>query len=68
MAIEWTGFTKNNYLTLCIRYMNALTAVIIFIGTHLGNLANRPPCECLARVRNPVLDDVTGIAVLRSMT
>ena len=25
------GFTKNNHLSLCIHYTNALTAVIIFI-------------------------------------
>ena len=31
IAIKWMGFTKNNYLSSCIRYANALTAVIIFI-------------------------------------
>ena len=31
IAITRTGFVKNNYLSLCIRIANALTAVIIFI-------------------------------------
>ena len=31
LAITRTGFTKNNHLSSCIRYANALTAVIIFI-------------------------------------
>ena len=31
LPIKATGFTKNNYLMSCIRYTNALHAVIIFI-------------------------------------
>ena len=33
LPIKWTGFTKYNHLMSCIRYANALHAVIIFIGT-----------------------------------
>ena len=39
IPIKWTGFTKNNYLMLCIRFANALHAVIIFIEkTRLSSL------------------------------
>ena len=32
IPIKWTRFTKNNYLMLGIRFVNALHVVIIFIG------------------------------------
>ena len=38
LAITRTGFTKNNHLSSCIRYANALTAVIIFIKTDLNKM------------------------------
>ena len=51
IAIKWTGFTKNNHLSSCIRYANALTTVIIFIriSAYLTVLLTVPKTVCWMR-------------------